>query len=150
MNRLILCVLLSLIAVSPSVQGQVQRKTSQKAVRQYTCPMHSAVKARSVGRCPKCGMNLVPVKAEKVADVVAPRKMSIPDVELLDHDGRKVHFYSDLVKGKTVAINFIFTTCTTICPPMGIRPAISPSPGRCPLAGDPATSQSSTILLRIA
>jgi len=27
--------------------------------------------------------------------------------------------YSDLVQGKTVAINFIFTTCTTICPPLG-------------------------------
>ena len=45
--------------------------------------------------------------------------MSIPDVEVLDQDGRKIHFYSDLVKGKTVAINFIFTTCTTICPPLG-------------------------------
>lgn len=45
--------------------------------------------------------------------------MSIPDAEVLDQDGRKVHFYTDLVKGKTVAINFIFTTCTTICPPMG-------------------------------
>ena len=45
--------------------------------------------------------------------------MSIPDVELLDQDGQKVHFYSDLVKGRVVAINFIFTTCTTICPPMG-------------------------------
>ena len=45
--------------------------------------------------------------------------MSIPDVELLDQDGRKVHFYTDLIKGKVVAINFIFTTCTTVCPPMG-------------------------------
>src|SRR5919202_3095176 len=46
-------------------------------------------------------------------------KMNIPDVELLDQDGRKVHFYSDLVKGRVVAIQFIFTTCTTICPPLG-------------------------------
>jgi len=45
--------------------------------------------------------------------------MHIPDVELLDQNGRKLHFYSDLVKGQTVAINFIFTTCTTICPPLG-------------------------------
>jgi protein SCO1 len=42
----------------------------------------------------------------------------IPDVEVLDQDGRKLLFYSDLVRGKTVAINFIFTTCTTICPPL--------------------------------
>ncbi|HSK63136.1 MAG TPA: SCO family protein [Pyrinomonadaceae bacterium] len=46
-------------------------------------------------------------------------KMNIPDVELLDQNGRKIHFYTDLVKGKTVVINFIFTTCTTICPPLG-------------------------------
>lgn len=44
--------------------------------------------------------------------------MKIPNVELLTQNGEEVHFY-DLVKGKTVAINFIFTTCTTICPPMG-------------------------------
>ncbi len=31
---------------------------------------------------------------------------------------RKLDFYRDLVKGKTVAINFIFTTCTTVCPPL--------------------------------
>ncbi len=48
----------------------------------------------------------------------AMMKLSIPDVELLDQEGKSVHFYSDLIKGKTVAINFIFTTCTTICPPM--------------------------------
>ena len=119
MSKLFLCALLSLISIAPIVQGQQQRTTSQKAVRQYTCPMHSAVKTKRAGRCPKCGMNLVPVKVEKAAEVVRPRSMSIPDVELLDQDGRKIHFYSDLVKGKTVAINFIFTTCTTICPPMG-------------------------------
>ena len=42
-----------------------------------------------------------------------------PDVEVVDQDGRQIHFYSDLVRGKRVAINFVFTTCTTICPPMG-------------------------------
>jgi cytochrome oxidase Cu insertion factor (SCO1/SenC/PrrC family) len=46
-------------------------------------------------------------------------KMNIPDIEVLDQNGRKVHFYTDLVKGQTVVINFIFTTCTTICPPLG-------------------------------
>lgn len=45
-------------------------------------------------------------------------KMTIPDVELLDQEGKRVRFYSDLVKGRVVAINFIFTTCTTICPPL--------------------------------
>jgi cytochrome oxidase Cu insertion factor (SCO1/SenC/PrrC family) len=44
--------------------------------------------------------------------------MNIPDVEVLDQDGNRLQFYSDLIKGKTVAINFIFTNCTTICPPL--------------------------------
>jgi protein SCO1/2 len=42
----------------------------------------------------------------------------IPDVVVVDQDNHKLHFYRDLVQGKTVAINFIFTTCTTICPPL--------------------------------
>jgi cytochrome oxidase Cu insertion factor (SCO1/SenC/PrrC family) len=42
----------------------------------------------------------------------------IPDVHVYDQNGKQLNFYSDLIKGKTVAINFIFTTCTTICPPL--------------------------------
>jgi protein SCO1 len=49
---------------------------------------------------------------------VKSKAPQIPDVEVLDQEGRKLRFYSDLVRGKTVAINFIFTTCTTICPPL--------------------------------
>ena len=39
--------------------------------------------------------------------------------------GRPVRFYSDLVRGRLVAINFIFTTCTGVCPPMGATSASS-------------------------
>ncbi len=94
-------------------------------LKTYSCPMHPDVKSRKKGRCPKCGMDLRPVeqaKTEEVAEdtaVVAGSKMNIPDIELVDQNGKKVHFYTDLVKGQTVAINFIFTTCTTICPPLG-------------------------------
>ena len=40
------------------------------------------------------------------------------DVELIDQDGRKLRFYTDVLKNKVVAINTFFTTCTSICPPM--------------------------------
>jgi len=40
------------------------------------------------------------------------------DVELIDQDGRKVRFYSDMLKGKTVVVNALFTTCTNVCPPI--------------------------------
>ena len=44
---------------------------------------------------------------------------SIPDVEVTTQDGESVRFYRDLVEDRLVAINFVFTTCTTVCPPMG-------------------------------
>jgi cytochrome oxidase Cu insertion factor (SCO1/SenC/PrrC family) len=43
----------------------------------------------------------------------------IPDAPVVDQDGHAHRFYTDLIKGKTVAIEFIFTRCTTICPPLG-------------------------------
>lgn len=45
--------------------------------------------------------------------------MAIADVKVTTQDGRTVNFYSDLIKDKVVAVNFVFTTCTTVCPPMG-------------------------------
>ena len=45
-------------------------------------------------------------------------KMVIPDVKVRDQHGNTLNFYTDLIKDKTVAINFIFTNCTTICPPL--------------------------------
>lgn len=59
------------------------------------------------------------VNALEAATEVKISGMSIPDVALVNQDGESVRFYSDLVKGKVVALSFIFTTCTTICPPIG-------------------------------
>src|SRR4051812_3032861 len=47
----------------------------------------------------------------------------LPDTELLDQYGTRVRFLSDVVQNNTVAITFIFTTCTTICPPIGVNMA---------------------------
>jgi protein SCO1/2 len=39
-----------------------------------------------------------------------------PNVTLTTQDGATVHFYDDLIKGKIVAINLIYTTCKFACP----------------------------------
>jgi protein SCO1/2 len=39
-----------------------------------------------------------------------------PDVPLTTQDGKVVHFYSDLLKGKVVAIDLIYTNCHFSCP----------------------------------
>lgn len=39
-----------------------------------------------------------------------------PNVVLTTQDGKKVRFYDDVLRGKTVSINFIYTSCGDICP----------------------------------
>jgi protein SCO1/2 len=49
-------------------------------------------------------------------DAVQQPAAAVPDVPVLDQNGKRLNFYSDLVRGRTVAIDFIYTNCTTICP----------------------------------
>ncbi len=39
-----------------------------------------------------------------------------PNVPLVTQDGKTVRFFDDLIKGKVVVINFIFTRCQDVCP----------------------------------
>jgi len=39
-----------------------------------------------------------------------------PNIELTTQDGKIVHFYDDLIKGKMVAIDLIYTSCHYACP----------------------------------
>jgi protein SCO1 len=48
----------------------------------------------------------------------SPAEKYFSDVELINQDGEKVRFYSDVLKNKVVVINTFFTTCTSICPPL--------------------------------
>lgn len=101
----------------------------------YACPMHPEVISSSPGECSKCGMKLRAVvnKSKQPAEAPVSKNNSsepvpsnadpttsihIPDVTVYDQNGKRLKFHTDLVKDKTVAINFIFTTCTTICPPL--------------------------------
>ncbi len=139
-TALILLAAILLAAPAPA-DAQARRKTApasktakpstQAGAEMFACPMHPEVTAKSAARrCPKCGMNLV--KADPAAAATEPAETTaakirtpesvepvrIPETPVVDQDGRRLDFYKDLVKGKTVAINFVFTTCTTVCPPL--------------------------------
>jgi cytochrome oxidase Cu insertion factor (SCO1/SenC/PrrC family) len=127
---ILLAATLSLAVVSlTEIVGRAQpRPQSRAAGVVYECPMHPEVTSKKRGRCSKCGMTLQAKKektpdtatavsslSEKGLELVSTR-LRITDAMVLDQNGRRIKFYSDLVKDKTVAINFIFTTCTAICP----------------------------------
>src|SRR5947209_7869199 len=44
------------------------------------------------------------------------QRRHLPNVELTTQDGKRVHFYDDLVKDRRVVIQFMFTRCKDICP----------------------------------
>src|SRR5262249_28276554 len=46
------------------------------------------------------------------------QKKNLPNGKLITKAGKKFHFYNDLVKDKMVAINFIYTNCKKVCPPI--------------------------------
>jgi protein SCO1/2 len=129
-----------------SVPSATMRAQPQAARTLYTCPMDPEVRSKDAGKCPKCGMNLRPADESDLPPVTDNRPatatrpdgsiegLNIPDVLVVDQDGRRLRFFTDLVKGRTVAINFMFTTCTTICPPLAVTFArvqqqLSPSMG---------------------
>lgn len=64
-----------------------------------------------------------------------PRAGYFPNSTVQTHDGRKLRFYDDVVKGKVVALNMMYTSCTGICPGntanlMRVQEALSDQLGR--------------------
>jgi protein SCO1/2 len=44
------------------------------------------------------------------------QQLHLPNLPLLTHEGNRVMFYDDLIKGKVVTLNFFFSKCDEICP----------------------------------
>ena len=131
--KLALLIVVLLIAPSAMTQTVATEGDSEKATlaSEYVCPMHPEESSTKPGRCPKCGMelrlktaaNTPPNSAIDTADrerndLSQFSSSRIPNARVQNQDGKAIDFLDDLVKGRTVAINFIFTTCTTICPPL--------------------------------
>lgn len=53
---------------------------------------------------------------QPVSDAGSAAEVELLDLELLTQDGESVHFASDVVGDRIVVMDFVYTTCTTICP----------------------------------
>lgn len=56
-----------------------------------------------------------PMPNPKPTTANSPSQSRFPDVMLTTHEGRDVRFYQDLIMGKVVLINFMYSTCTDSC-----------------------------------
>src|SRR5690349_17289173 len=94
--------------------------------QKYACPMHPEIVQDGPGRCPKCGMNLVPVKAE-TGESIPHHKHSDNNAEM-DHTGNN---HEKMVKADVKKDFRGFQKYT--CP---MHPQIvQDGPGNCPLCG---------------
>jgi protein SCO1/2 len=55
------------------------------------------------------------------AVTIDQRQIEIPDLQVVDQDGVKRRFYSDLIKDKVVILSFFYTSCPSMCPVMADR-----------------------------
>ena len=117
----VLLLALLMFSIGLLINSQVPASVSfaQQQADEYSCPMHPEVKSNKTGSCPKCGMTLKQKSAERdsaTSSDVSSSSSHFPNVELITQDGKKVRFYDDLIKGKVVAIELMYTSCKYNCP----------------------------------
>ncbi len=102
----------------------------------YSCPMHPEVTAAAPGTCPKCRMDLVaeasggrdgsgamssaatPDAARRVQPKLVAERLRA--IKVYDRHGESLNLYDDLVRGRTVAFNFIDAACAAPCEPANL------------------------------
>src|SRR5215204_2850735 len=61
------------------------------------------------------GQQQKPATTTVEVEIEGVGKVQIPDLDVRDQDGRKIRFYSDLIKDKVVVLSFFYTSCTYSC-----------------------------------
>ncbi|MBA3596630.1 MAG: SCO family protein [Methylibium sp.] len=74
-------------------------------------------------------------KPKRYAGTPLAGRRRLPNPIVLTHDGRRLRFYDDLVRGRIVLLNMTYTQCSNICPPMtanllNVQRMLGPRAGR--------------------
>lgn len=123
----------------PAVWVAVSMGKGEAGPTQYTCPMHPEVISEKPGRCPKCGMELVPRKRQGGDTKIAQLRL----VHLGATDGQRTLVHSGLQEGDEVIVRGwqtlkegqpVAAVPWTELGPAEL-PAFTPPPGASPHAG---------------
>jgi protein SCO1 len=84
------------------------------------CCLNSAVVMGQHLKSDRASKNATSGGGKRVASagkeiVVNGRTLFVPDIWVVTQDGKRVRFYSDLIKDKSVALGFFFTSCVFVC-----------------------------------
>src|SRR6266446_3423345 len=91
-------ILISAIALAISVSAQVgaidrnrphrehEQEQEHEKKQKYTCPMHPEVVTDYPGKCPKCGMTLVPLKPKSKTPTSNEADMHHHDHDMMNHE----------------------------------------------------------------
>ena len=99
-NSLCLVLALGLVPLSATAQDADHEHHPPEATAEGDADPHAHHKA----------MLNKPAAPAKSADV------DLRDRELVDQDGRQVKFVSDVIDDRIVVMDFVYTSCTTVCP----------------------------------
>jgi protein SCO1/2 len=72
--------------------------------------------ARAVQEQKKPEKSAAPQSAQKPEDPDAKKREYFTDLELITHEGKKVRFYTDMLKDKVVLVTAYYLSCARACP----------------------------------
>jgi cytochrome oxidase Cu insertion factor (SCO1/SenC/PrrC family) len=83
-------------------------------------PRRPGVRVLTRALCCAAGLGLAAPGAARAAGAEAPSpaaaRVVLEDAPLVDQDGLPVQFRRDAIGDDVVVVDFVFTTCTTVCP----------------------------------
>jgi len=87
-----------------------------RSVGARECRCAAAVALLLLGAWPADAADGLDHPHNEIAQAVVAAEVKLPEVNLIDQEGRATRFRSDVIGDRIVVMNFIYTSCKTTCP----------------------------------
>jgi len=105
-------------ATPPPATAGVPAAQPPSAAHDHAGHDHSAHSHRISGADVKDAPKVIQPAPAVAEDPEESGRRYFSDLEVVDQDGKRLRFFSDVLKGRVVVINFVFTNCQDACPMM--------------------------------